>query len=211
MSRFTIGVDLAQASDYTAVCVLEQTAPRLASSYAVPWLERWQHISYVEQVARLQRLLAAPELVGAPLIVDQTGVGVAVLDQLRAADLRPIGISIHGGDVVTGGGDAWRVPKRDLVSVVAVLLQAGRLQIAEALPLAAVLAAELQNFRVTFDPRTAHDSYAAWREADHDDLVLATALACWWQESGVGAPPTMHVFADAWSAPLGPTPRWTFE
>jgi hypothetical protein len=26
---------------------------------------------------------------------------------------------------------------------------------------------------------TAHDSYEAWREGDHDDLVLATALACW--------------------------------
>jgi hypothetical protein len=28
--------------------------------------------------------------------------------------------------------------------------------------------------------RTAHDSYEHWREGDHDDLVLAAALACWW-------------------------------
>jgi len=27
--------------------------------------------------------------------------------------------------------------------------------------------------------KTAHDSYEHWRETDHDDLVLATALACW--------------------------------
>jgi hypothetical protein len=26
---------------------------------------------------------------------------------------------------------------------------------------------------------TAQDSYEHWRESDHDDLVLATALACW--------------------------------
>jgi hypothetical protein len=26
---------------------------------------------------------------------------------------------------------------------------------------------------------TGHDSYEAWREGDHDDLVLAVALACW--------------------------------
>jgi hypothetical protein len=26
---------------------------------------------------------------------------------------------------------------------------------------------------------TAHDSYEAWREGDHDDLVLSVALACW--------------------------------
>jgi hypothetical protein len=26
---------------------------------------------------------------------------------------------------------------------------------------------------------TAHDSYEAWREGDHDDLVLSVALARW--------------------------------
>ena len=35
------------------------------------------------------------------------------------------------------------------------------------------------NFRQKIDPATAHDSYSAWRERDHDDLVLALALACW--------------------------------
>ena len=38
---------------------------------------------------------------------------------------------------------------------------------------------ELLNFRRKIDLRTAHDSYEHWRESDHDDLVLATALACW--------------------------------
>ena len=27
-----------------------------------------------------------------------------------------------------------------------------------------------------------HDSYEAWREKDHDDLVLATSLAVWMRE-----------------------------
>ena len=39
--------------------------------------------------------------------------------------------------------------------------------------------AELLGFRVKIDPTTAHDSYAAWREGAHDDLVLALALAVW--------------------------------
>jgi hypothetical protein len=38
---------------------------------------------------------------------------------------------------------------------------------------------ELLNFKVKIDPQTAHDSYAAWRENIHDDLVLATALSLW--------------------------------
>ena len=27
-----------------------------------------------------------------------------------------------------------------------------------------------------------HEQMASWRESVHDDLVLATALACWWRE-----------------------------
>jgi hypothetical protein len=50
------------------------------------------------------------------------------------------------------------------------------------LPEASTLRKELQNFRVKIDPRTAHDSYEHWREGDHDDLVLATAMACWFRE-----------------------------
>ena len=76
----------------------------------------------------------------------------------------------------------WRVPKRDLVGAVQVPLQQQRLQFAEALPLTSVLTQELLTFKVTIDPATAHDSYAAWRERDHDDLVLALALAVWWGE-----------------------------
>ena len=37
---------------------------------------------------------------------------------------------------------------------------------------------------VQIDPLTAHDSYGAWREKEHDDLVLAVALACWYGERG---------------------------
>lgn len=36
----------------------------------------------------------------------------------------------------------------------------------------------------TLAARNAHVSYAAWREQEHDDLVLAVALACWWGERG---------------------------
>ena len=42
-----------------------------------------------------------------------------------------------------------------------------------------VLVKELLNFRVKINISTAHDSYEAWREGDHDDLVLSVALSCW--------------------------------
>ncbi len=74
------------------------------------------------------------------------------------------------------------MPKRDLVAAVQVLMQSERLKIARALAEAGTLRQELQNFRVKIDPKTAHDSYSHWREAEHDDLVLATALACWFRQ-----------------------------
>ena len=114
------------------------------------------------------------------LVVDGTGVGAAVLDHLRAAGLKPVGILIHGGDRVTRAPWIWRVPKRDLVGIVSVRLQNQSLRFTKAGPFAAILQRELLNFRVKIDPVTAHDSYSAWRDGDHDDLVLATAIAVWW-------------------------------
>ena len=64
------------------------------------------------------------------------------------------------------------------------LLQTKRLKIAQSLPMADTLVQELLNFKEKIDPKTAHDSYAAWREGIHDDLVLATAVACWYGEKG---------------------------
>jgi hypothetical protein len=79
------------------------------------------------------------------------------------------------------------VPKRDLASVVQVLLQSSRLRIGEGLAHARTLTEELVNFRVKIT-LAGHDSYgtgAEWREGNHDDLVLALALACWRGEYGV--------------------------
>jgi hypothetical protein len=49
------------------------------------------------------------------------------------------------------------------------------------------------NFKVKIDPRSAHDSYSAWREEDHDDLVLSVALAAWWGE--------LNPWVDPWLPP----------
>ena len=97
------------------------------------------------------------------------------------------------------------MPKRDLAGVLQVLLQvllqAGRLKAAEALPLPRTLLDELVNFRVTIDLLTAHDSYGAWREGQHDDLVLALACAASYGEHWRPAPvraPAMTISMDNW-------------
>jgi hypothetical protein len=42
---------------------------------------------------------------------------------------------------------------------------------------------ELLNFRVKIS-LSGHDTYEAWREQEHDDLVLAVGLAAWLAENG---------------------------
>jgi hypothetical protein len=160
--------------------------------YHVRHLERpalgTSYVDVVERIIELLKSLGDEELV---LAVDMTGVGRPVADILKCqleewleADksryLHAAWIIITGGDSVTkaeGGG--LRVPKRDLASAPLVLMQNKQLKIAEGLQLAPVLKRELLNFKVKINIATGHDSYEAWREGDHDDLVLAVALACW--------------------------------
>jgi len=128
---------------------------------------------------------ANPTLQDAPLVVDGTGVGRAVVDMFRAAALktsiRPIVIT--GGTAVSRGEDGTtHVAKKELVGVLQVLLQARRLLVSDRLPEAKTLVKELQNFRVKITA-AANETLEAWREGDHDDLVLAVALACWWAEN----------------------------
>jgi len=185
MPPYLVGLDLGQAQDSSALVIVEQLyTPPAQPTYAVRHLHRWElGTSYPAIVRALDATLGRPPLVGrSTLLVDKTGVGAAVVDQIRQTGLECLGVSVHGGDATAHVGMNWRVPKRDLVAAVQVTLQGARLQFAEALPLTSVLTSELLNFKVTIDPQTAHDSYSAWRERDHDDLVLALALAVWWGE-----------------------------
>jgi hypothetical protein len=188
---YLVCLDLAQASDFTALAVLKQAKPTNATptTYDLGHLERWQHVPYT-QVGRVvrDRVAALRGRWPHPLvkvIYDRTGVGAAAGDVMEEAgiDAPLIAITIHGGDVVSGDDHhGYRVPKRDLVSSTAVVMQARRLRIAKSLALAPVLAEELAGFKMKFNAATGHDSYESWREKDHDDCVLAVAMGVWFGE-----------------------------
>jgi hypothetical protein len=185
MIKFFVGLDLGQSRDYTALSILERLKNDKECVYHVRHLERIRGAPYPSIVEKTDRIMQSPGLKGcASLVVDQTGVGAPVIDLFQQAGLEPVGVLIHGGDKASHEGQSWRVPKRDLVGVLQVLLQTERLKVAGKLKLGPVLSQEMLNFRVLIDPVTAHDSYSAWREADHDDLVLSVALAAWWGENG---------------------------
>jgi hypothetical protein len=60
-------------------------------------------------------------------------------------------------------------------------LQTRRLHIASGLAEAPLLVKELENFRVHVT-LARNESPESWREGQHDDLVLAAALAAWMGE-----------------------------
>ncbi len=186
--EFIIGLDLGKSADYTALCVLEVMGEPPEASYHCRHLERFKlGTSYPNQVARVRQLCRrAPLLSNTPrLAIDQTGVGAAVVDIFRQgkinAYLNPI--TITGGDRATFEAGTWRVPKRELVSTVAALLQTGALKIAADLPEVSILTQELQNFQVSIS-ESGFDGYEA-RVGKHDDLVLSLAMGLWLAQAPV--------------------------
>lgn len=189
IGEFFAGLDLGQANDPSALAISEQILPPGLigkPSYHFRHLERFKlGLSYPAQVEHVKARMEDLSCKGSvSLILDYTGCGRPVFDMFEQARMPcPLyGVLIHGGNTVVWDGRIVHVPKRDLVSIVQVLLQNSRLKLAEALPEAGMLVKELLNFRMRIDPITAHDSYSAWRENIHDDLVLAVALASWFAE-----------------------------
>jgi hypothetical protein len=198
--EFFCGLDLGQAQDFTALCILERV--RIAYGEVNTDLVQptrtelhCRHLgrlalgtSYPAVVTHITRLLETPPLKGnATLVIDHTGCGRPVFDMFEAGALTCslYGISITSGDSVTWEGQHIRVPKRDLIAATQVHLQNGDLKIASSLPHTQPLVTELLNFRVKIDPVTAHESYSAWRENMHDDLVLAVAMATWMSDQTI--------------------------
>ena len=112
--------------------------------------------------------------------MDYGGPGRPVYDQLRMVGLRPVAIGITGGSEPNRTSNGWNAPKRDLVTATQSMLLDSRLRIASGLEHAETLIEELRDYRVKISP-TGHDSYDA-RSGQHDDLILAVALCCWFRD-----------------------------
>jgi hypothetical protein len=192
-AEYFVGLDLGQSRDHTAIAVLERAelggdwdpvmfAHLKVVELRLRYLERVAlGTPYPEVVARVRQVTRSEKLAGrCRLIADATGVGRPVIDLLRIADL---GCSlwpatITSGEMETQQDGNYRVPKRDLIVGLQVLFQQEALQIAGGLEYGPALMAEMAAMQVKITP-AGNEQYGAWREGDHDDLVLAVALACW--------------------------------
>ncbi len=172
MSNFVAGLDLAQSSDYSALVIAnhlqqddgEKESP-LIDVFHVRHVQRWRGKGYPPLVDEVCDILRTPPLRGrVSLTVDGTGVGRAVMDLFWQAyrngklDRSAWSITITAGHERTGN----HVPKKDLVAQLVVLFEQGRLKIAEAVPLARELKAELQDSAAASMPPRMRASRRRW-------------------------------------------------
>jgi hypothetical protein len=193
-----IGLDLGQSQDYSAAAVIERTG-RTPAYYEVRWLQRWPLKTSYQVIADETRDLVESDEVAiqrvsswktcsrpVALVVDKTGVGAPVVDMLKRLKLDPYAVTITGGHEITRvSGRDYRVPKVHLVMCVQLLLNDGRLKISPDLPESKQLSEELHKFQIRKTPSGGAQYEAPWREGEHDDLVLAVALAGWFGETQI--------------------------
>lgn len=199
--RFLLGADLGQSPDPSAIAILEekllmlekgnvnQLNEQLAGGGKIKVLSKLdcRHLEriplgtpYPRVLDRCQAWLKHPELAEeAVFLLDYTGVGHPVYDFARDRGMAPIGINIHGGRELVATPQGYNVPKRDLVSITLMMFESGRLELSDKDPFTPVLRQELINFSMKIKAG-GKTSYEAWREGEHDDLVLALAIACWY-------------------------------
>jgi hypothetical protein len=103
-------------------------------------------------------------------MVERAGIGCA---------LTPV--TITSGDEVTELDGWWKVPKRELVTNLQVMLEERKLRVAGGTAEAATLVRKMQEMRVKIGP-SGREQYGARGKGEHDDLVMAVALAAWWLE-----------------------------
>jgi hypothetical protein len=195
-TSYFAGVDLGQRKDYTAIAVVERAV----------WLEdldyvtyerprrtelRLRHLerlplgtSYLEIAERVKEVANAPMMAGrCTVVADATGVGGPVIDLLRRGQTgyRLAPVTITGGERESYERGYYRVPKRNLIVGLQVMLEQKRLQVASRMAEAATLMKELREMQVKVTA-AGRETYGVWREGAHDDLALAVALACWWSQ-----------------------------
>ena len=202
----SIGVDLGQRHDPTAIVVVEASRRhRLLTPTGDGLMRTAQPIVRQETIYAVRELGRLP--LGTPypdvykyilavieslkqhnprrprLLVDATGA-IAAVDALREV-LRGVKVTLCActftyGDRYVKGGTYYHptasVGKAFLCNRVETLLQTGQLELPPNKPEAAALRQELRDYEIRIDP-DANEKYGAFKVGAHDDLVTALGLA----------------------------------
>jgi hypothetical protein len=175
-----IAVDLGHVRDFTALVELKRVddPARDQPIYHVGHLKRFPLGTQTPEISEyLSSALARKPLANRTgLIVDGTGAGTPIVQEMRRCGLPAVPIYITGGQKANGSN----VPKQQLLSLLLLLLQQRRLKIPQDVRLRAELVEEFNNFMTKRSPSGYLTGSAA--AGAHDDLIMALTLACYFFE-----------------------------
>jgi hypothetical protein len=184
MGVVTVGVDVGQRRDPTAIVVAEQEERRgTETHHMVRYLARLPlgtpYPAVAEWVAAVVSGVHAATSGEPILYVDATGVGTPIVDVLRAAGIGQLAqlkavYFTHGDRRKVERGEV-KCGKAWLVARLQALLQQGLLHLPRNAE-AEVLAQELLDFEIRVK-EDANQRFGAFRVGTHDDLVTALGLA----------------------------------
>ena len=184
--RFIISVDIGQTNEYTAITVIEEIRDlRGGKFFHVGHIERMEAgTTYHTIIQRINELRDRPEFKQCivHVVVDLTAVGKPVWELLEKQCLGCVitGVFITGGDSVTEEERCiFRVPKRDLITSLQLVLQGNALVIAEGLPEGDAFRSGLASYGEKKVSLNMHGHVENWREGANDGIVLSVAIGVW--------------------------------
>lgn len=186
MRFFMLGFDPAQIRDFAALSAVEVTDNQGDLVFKLVGLERRQRLSYPDLVSWAVSALKIPEFyenVSQPpeIVIDATGIGIAVHDLLIKAGVEPVAVTIVSGNAVTKiDGRSYHVGKALLVGKFLAAFDAGRFQINPNIPIYPQFERELLAFKAEISARG--NAIFEAEEGEHDDLISACALTTWGAE-----------------------------
>ncbi len=144
-------------------------------------------VGFIEITSHLKGLIAdLPPYGRLNVLVDRTDCGRPPIDHMRKESLQVVPITIMQSGKVEGGRHfGFRVPKKEMQSVLKLLFEADdRLKIVNS-PEADELTKELHEYTGRRTPITGND-LEAWREKPSDYLFFAMMMPAWFGEWGLG-------------------------
>lgn len=187
----TIGVDLGKRTDHSAVALLTPVRPGEPGRWRVPSVTRLPLASgegtshYLSQARRIGAAVDRVLQVVAgsvTVLVDSTGVGEAVVELVaghlpESRRLRLVQVVLTGGRSANHRGSRWSVSKLALIDPLTAALEQQEIRFGN-FPHREATQRELLAYRVKpSSVAGGAERLEAEKDSDHDDLVIAVALA----------------------------------
>jgi hypothetical protein len=154
-TSYTLGVDLARVEDFTVLTVLDSQRRQV-------YFERFNQISWERQITAID---ACAKRYHARVLVDSTGVGDPIFEQLRARGLNVEGVQLTN------------TSKEQIIDALAIAIEQSQIRLMDVTEQTNELLA--YQYELTASRNVRMNAPAGM----HDDTVIALALANW----GVGS------------------------